>query len=348
MLSALLSSLRRRFPGLLLTAVIAALAIRLAGVPVFADNGLSALTFAILIGLLAGNTFYPRLGGPAGPGVLFAKGELLRAGVALYGFKLTFQQVAAVGMAGVMTDLSMLLSTFLLACWFGRRFLGLERDTALLIGAGSSICGAAAVLATAPVLQPRERDVAVAVATVVVFGTLGMVVYPLLWRAMAQLALPGLTQNQFGIYIGATVHEVAQVVAAARAVGEQAADSAMVSKMIRVMMLAPFLLGLSLWLAPRSAAPDTPRRITVPVFAFVFVGCVLLNSLDLLPPSVVAALIRIDDVMLACAMAALGLTTHASAVRQAGSRPLALAAVLFVWLVAGGGAISWGWQALLA
>ena len=216
----------------------------------------------------------------------------------------------------------------------------------MLIGAGSSICGAAAVLATEPVLKPADSKVAVAVATVVVFGTLAMFLYPALWTLLQHVAPGFWNETTFGVYTGATIHEVAQVVAAGRAIGPQAADAAVVSKMIRVMMLAPFLLVLSMWLARqtgnRTADSTRPRsRIQVPFFAVAFIVCVAINSTGLIPPAVVQAIVWIDDVALACAMAALGLTTHTSAM---------IASILMqdrpVWLIAGGALITEGWHLL--
>ena len=163
----------------------------------------------------------------------------------------------------------------------------------------------------------------------------------------------------FGIYAGSTIHEVAQVVAAARSVGPHAADTAVIAKMVRVMMLAPFLIMLSVWLArddarraaqlahvpsskQNAALNSTPAKaqLAVPWFAFAFVGVVLLNSLNLLPPAVVVATTEIDTILLAMAMAALGLGTHISSIRKAGIKPLLLALILFVWLVAGGALIN--------
>jgi uncharacterized integral membrane protein (TIGR00698 family) len=153
----------------------------------------------------------------------------------------------------------------------------------------------------------------------------------------------------YGVFTGSTVHVVAQVVAAGRAVSEGAADTAVIAKMVRVMMLAPFLVALSLLLARgRTALPGAPRaKIVVPWFAFGFVAVAAINSLQLLPHAVVAAAIDLDTVLLAMAMAALGLTTHVSALRQAGLKPLLLASILFAWLLLGGLAIHQGVLAVL-
>jgi len=156
----------------------------------------------------------------------------------------------------------------------------------------------------------------------------------------------------FGVYIGSTVHEVAQVVAAGRSVGTQAADTAVIAKMVRVMMLAPFLVILSAWLsreAPAQAqSQGSPSRpVAVPWFAFGFVAVVLFNSLHCLPPSMLDVANQIDTAILAMAMAALGLSTQLGAIRKAGARPLLLALILFAWLVIGGGMINRGIIAVL-
>ena len=324
-------------PGLLLAGAIAAAATWGARQPLLAGSGLSALTLAICIGLVIGNTVYPRLAPGCHAGVGLAKQRLLRAGIVLYGLRLTFQDIGHVGMAGVVVDALVLGSTFLLAQWLGRRVFGLDARTTVLIGAGSSICGAAAVLATEPVIKGRAEDVAVAVATVVVFGTVGTFLYPALFHWNAAHGWLDMSPAQYGLYVGSTVHEVAQVVAAGEAIAPEAADVAVISKMVRVMMLAPFLLLLSMAVARGNRSSQVsygqPRRITIPWFALGFVAMAGVNSLGVLPAAVVQVGVQLDNALLAVAMAALGLTTHVRAVRAAGTKPLLLAALLFAWLL---------------
>ncbi|EZP53887.1 MULTISPECIES: YeiH family protein [Delftia] len=327
-------------PGLLLAGAIAAAATWGARQPLLAGSGLSALTLAICIGLVIGNTVYPRLAPSCHAGVGLAKQRLLRAGIVLYGLRLTFQDIGHVGMAGVVVDALVLGSTFLLAQWLGRRVFGLDARTTVLIGAGSSICGAAAVLATEPVIKGRAEDVAVAVATVVVFGTVGTFLYPALFHWNAAHGWLDMSPAQYGLYVGSTVHEVAQVVAAGEAIAPEAADVAVISKMVRVMMLAPFLLLLSMAVARGNRSSQVsdgkPRRITIPWFALGFVAMAGVNSLGVLPAAVVQVGVQLDNALLAVAMAALGLTTHVRAVRAAGTKPLLLAALLFAWLLVTG------------
>lgn len=336
-------ALLRLWPGLALSAALAEAGIGLGGIGWLQNHGLSALTLTIVLGMLVGNTVYPRFAATCDAGVNFSKQNLLRVGVVLYGLRLTLQDIGHVGLAGVAIDALVLSSTFTLAYVIGTRWLKLDRTTALLIGAGSSICGAAAVMATEPVLRARAEQVTVAVATVVVFGTLSIFLYPALYDLNQHWPVIAGGADGFGIYAGSTIHEVAQVVAAAHSIGTHAEDAAVITKMVRVMMLAPFLLLLSGWMARDRATrdgSDAAAKIAVPWFAFAFVGVLLFNSLHWLPSSLVAALTTIDTVLLAMAMAALGLATHISSIRKAGIKPLLLALILFVWLVVGGALIN--------
>ncbi|WLS80231.1 YeiH family putative sulfate export transporter [Erwinia pyri] len=334
--------------GLLLSLVLAAGASWLSTLPAISALGLGALTLAIVAGILAGNTFYSRFANRCDPGVVLAKQQLLRLGVVLYGFRLTFQQIADVGVSGVVIDLLTLSSTFLLACWLGRRVFGLDRDTVWLIGAGSSICGAAAILATEPVIKADASKVAVAIATVVIFGTLAIFIYPLLYP-LASALFSSVTLTSWGIFTGSTMHEVAQVVAAGHAVSPETENAAVIAKMLRVMLLAPFLLLLSARVrqqAPGGSAASGTLRF--PWFALLFIAVAMVNSLHLLSLPVVNTLNQLDNIVLATAMAALGLTTQISALKRAGLKPLLLGLALFIWLIAGGGAINLGIQHLLS
>lgn len=345
---------RGPWPGLLLSAALGACGLLLGRIPWFSAHGLSALTLAILLGIMVGNTFYARIGDRCGPGVNLAKQTVLRLGIVLYGLRLTLQDVGHVGLVGVAIDAVMLGSTFALAVFIGRRWLGLDRETAVLIGAGNAICGAAAVIATEPVVRAKAEQVTVAVATVVVFGTVATFLYPVLFVLNTHWALiPGGT-SAFGVYAGSTIHEVAQVVAAARAIDPAVADTAVIAKMVRVMMLAPFLLLVSYGLSrirKSGGAGHASQRAwlkSVPWFALGFVGVVLFNSLHWVPAPWLRVVNDFDTGLLAMAMGALGLTTHAGAIRKAGLKPLLMALILFVWLVFGGALVNRTLAALLA
>jgi len=336
---------------LVISAVLALVAIQLGSLGWLQARGMSALTVAIVLGILLGNTVYPYFAARGGEGIAFSKQTLLRAGVILYGLRLTLHDIGQVGVAGVLIDALLLSSTFALAHFLGTRFFGLDRSTSMLIGAGNAICGAAAVMATEPLLRAKAEQVTVAISTVVVFGTVAIFVYPALYELNLHWQLvPAVGTRAFGIYAGSTIHEVAQVFAAGRSISPETANTAVITKMVRVMMLAPFLIGLSGWLArdssraaaaaPGSSGSGTGRKLTIPWFAFAFVAVVVVNSFAFLPKSFVGSAIDLDTFLLAMAMGALGLTTHLSAIRKAGLKPLLLGAILFAWLIGGGALIN--------
>jgi len=328
-------------PGLALTGLIALVAMWIEQLSWPRAHGISALTLAIGAGMLIGNTVYGHVATVAETGVALSKGQLLRLGIVLYGFRLTISDMASVGWLGVVIDAVVISSTFALACILGTRVLGMDRGTAMLIGAGSSICGAAAVIATGPVVRARAEQVAVAVATVVVFGTLAMILYPTIYRLGGEYGISNLSATGYGVFVGSTVHEVAQVVVAGRAGGPHASDVAVIVKMVRVMMLAPFLMLLSAWMmraAPRGSVRGA--GFIIPWFAIGFLSVAGVNSLAVLPDTVVRHMMLLDQWLLAAAMAGLGLTTHAASLHKAGLKPLLLGAVLFAWLLGGGYAIN--------
>jgi len=313
--------------------------------------GLSSLTLAILLGMVLGNTIYPNFSDQLSAGVGFAKGQILRLAIIFYGFKLTLTQVASVGMPAVMTDALVLTSTFLITYWLGTKWLKVDKQTTLLIGSGASICGAAAVIAAEPVVKAEAHKVTIAIATVVVFGTIAMLLYPFLYQ-LGWLQ-PWLNAQQYGIYTGSTIHEVAQVVVAGNAVSTEVGNTAVVTKMIRVMMLAPFLLILSFALTKSSndngekpSFINRVQQVKVPWFAFIFILVVLLHTWIPMTVSFEQSMVMLDDVLLTMAMFALGLTTHMSAIKQAGIKPLVLGAIMFTWLIVGGGLINIGISSL--
>ncbi len=316
-----------RLPGLVFALALGLIGFALANVPALSHLQLSALTLAIVLGMLVGNLAGSHIPAGFAPGIAYSQRTLLRAGVVLYGLRISFQQIAAIGPGALLLDCVIVASTLGLGLWVGRRWLGLDRDTALLTACGSAICGAAAVLATERLLKPDPSKVAIAVASVVLFGTLNIFLYPYLHAHLA------LSPGSFGIYTGATVHEVAQVVAIGNAIGPETTDTAVIVKLTRVLLLVPFLFLLGGWQARQGGARGA---ISIPWFALAFVGVCALNSIVTLPVAVRARLLDLDTLLLATAMAALGLETRFSRLRALGPKPLLLALVLFGWLSIGG------------
>lgn len=316
----------RRLPFALLIPACAAVAAAVAGTAWAHALGLSTLALALLGGLLLTQGLPARWREAGAPALSWFKGPVLKTAIILYGLRIPLTAVADLGPRIVVLNAGQVIVSLTLAAWLGRR-LGMTRPAALLIGAGNGICGAAAVLAAEPVLRGRDRDTAMAVAAVVIFGTLNMLLLPILFHQWPTLLGE---PAQYAVLTGATVQEVAQVLVAAQAMSPTLVDQALLVKMVRVMMLAPALLALAAW-RPRGERTDNAGgrpRIGVPPFALLFVVALLINGLGLVPDAVAPPLAVLDDALLALAMAALGLSTHAGLLRQAGWRPLALGAVL--------------------
>ncbi len=336
---------RIRLLTLLPLGFIAWLALALADHPAVSRYGLSALTLAMCAGMVAANTLPRHWLTPLAPGMQVARHHLLRTGVALYGLRLTFASIAALGLPGIVVPLAMLVGTLLFGTWIGMSVFGLSRREAILVSAGSAVCGAAAAIAVSSVVRTDDRQTAVAVATVVLFGTVGMLLYPYLFELVTQQWHWAVTERMFGIFTGATLHEVAQVIAAGKMIGDPTADAAVVAKMVRVLALGPLLLVMALW--PRaSGGQGGERRLggllkSVPWFAVGFVAVMAVNSAGMVPVAWKGALVALDNWMLACAMLAIGLHTRIGDLVRAGRRPLALAAVLFVFLIGGGALLCW-------
>ena len=314
--------------------LIAGGAMALAQIPLLSGVGLSALPLAILLGLVYGNiSRLPSGAGSQGP-IHWCQRYALRAGIVLFGFNLSFQQIAALGWQVVAIDLLVITAVLSVGILVGVRLLGLSRELAVLTSVGSAVCGAAAILATEPVTRARQQEVAVAVATVVLFGTLAMFSYPLIYSAAS------LSPANFGVYIGSTVHEVAQAVAAGQSIGEEAMRSAVVAKLLRVMLLAPVVLLLGALLFRDREAAAHGGGVTVPWFVFGFIATAAVNSAVILPGAVLAAAQFLSQLLLALGMAALGVQTRWSSIRRAGVKPLLLSALLFVLLLGGGLAVN--------
>ena len=330
---------RDKLNGVLFVALMAGAVVQLAALPAIRNLGFSPLVVGIVCGMLYGNFLRGTMPAEWGVGVNFTARRLLRIAVAFYGLNISIQQIVAVGLPGLAVSVAVVLGTLAIGTIVGQRLLGLDRDTAMLTSAGSAICGAAAVLAFEPTLRAAPHKSAVAVATVVLFGTLSMFLYPVFYHA-------GWLQfdtQALGIYIGGTVHEVAQVVGAASNIDPATTEVATIVKMTRVALLVPVLLVLGLWLRSRAASDDADGqrkgKLPIPWFAVGFLVLAIVNSLDVLPPDAVAAIRKLDVFALTMAMTALGIETRFAQIRKAGPRVLALGAVLYAWLLFGGYAI---------
>ena len=333
--------------GILLITLFSFAAFYIAEIPFVKRLSFSPLIVGIILGMLYANSLRNRLPETWVPGIKFCTKQVLRAGIVLYGFRLTLAQVFAVGLPAIAVDAIVVGGTLLLGVWLSR-LLKIDRDTALLTSTGSAICGAAAVLGAEPVVRCEGHKTAIAVSTVVVFGTISMFLYPVMYRSGL---LDGLGDMGVAIYTGSTLHEVAHVAGAGNAMDPTdalgIAGTATITKMIRVMMLAPVLVIMGIVLSGRKRGAGGKlgkSKITIPWFAFGFIGIICLNSLlqYLLGVDSVkeiplnGAIEYLDTFMLTMAMTALGTDTSIDKFKQAGAKPFLLAALIYVWLVGGG------------
>ena len=328
--------------GVLLIALFSCAAFYIGSARIFTDLSLSPMIIGIILGMIYANSLRMHLPDTWVPGIQFCSKKVLRLGIILYGFRLTFQDVVAVGTAGIVIDVIVVTVTIIGGYWLGR-LLRMDRDIALLTSIGSGICGAAAVLGAEATLRTKPYKTAVAVATVVIFGTLSMFLYPIAYRA----GILSLDPVQMGLFGGSTLHEVAHAVGAGNAMGGEIANITVIVKMIRVMLLVPVLLVLALWVASRKSAATAEggevagkSKIAVPWFALGFLAVIAFNSFDLLPVAVVDVINYIDTFLLTMAMAALGAETSVDKFKKAGAKPFVLAFLIYIWLLVGGWALA--------
>lgn len=298
----------------------------------------SPMIVGIILGMLYANSLRNNLPETWVPGIQFCSKRILRIGIILYGFRLTFQNVVEVGIPAICIDAIIVTVTICGGVLIGR-LMKMDRGIALLTSVGSGICGAAAILGTESAIKVKPYKTAVAVSTVVIFGTIAMFLYPILYRN----GILDLTPQEMGIFTGSTVHEVAHVVGAGNAMGKEVSDPAIIVKMIRVMMLVPVLLIISysvMRAAVKSGDASGRGKISMPWFAILFLVVIGFNSLNLLPAGLVDFINTFDTFLLTMAMTALGAETSIDKFRKAGAKPFILAFILFIWLMVGGYALA--------
>ena len=333
------------FSGIFFVAIFAAAATYLSALAPVQALGLSPLVIGIVMGIFYANTLHNQTPQEWQGGITFSAKKILRFAIVFYGFRITFQQIAEVGLDGFLVSLIMLTTTLVLGSWLGFKVFGMEKDTSILTASGAAVCGAAAVLATEPVLKAQEHKTAIAVSMVVLFGTISMFLYPVMYETVFKDATGFLHMNarEFGIYVGGTIHEVAQVVAVPASVPnapEEMANTAVIVKMTRVIMIAPMLIVLGFYLAwsakKEGGKRDEKMKLVIPWFAVYFIGIAGFNSLQLVPQSIVDIINEIDTFLLTMAMTALGMGTIFAKFKGLGLAPVYTATSMFVWLVVGG------------
>jgi uncharacterized integral membrane protein (TIGR00698 family) len=317
------SRFRPLLPGLALC-----LGIALAAVWLRRASGIAALN-PVVLALLAGLAVRASLGRRTAldPGLSFAIRPMLRFAIVLLGLQVTLAEVLALGPGALALAVTVVGMTVPAAAWLGAR-MGVQPGLALLLGMGTGICGASAIVAANQVVRARDEDVTYALAVITLCGSAGLVLLPLLAGPL------GLDAMSHGIWSGAALHEVVQAVGAAAAGGPEAAQAGTVTKLARVMLLAPAIMALGWWVARGAAARGVTARVQVPWFALGFLGMVGLASTGLVPPAAQAASRWLVPLLMAASVAALGLATDLRALGRRGLRPLGLGAVLSLLIAA--------------
>ncbi len=320
--------------GILLITLFSCAAFYIGDAQALKNISFSPMIIGIILGMPYANSLRNHLPETWVPGIQFCSKKILRLGIILYGFRLTFQDVLNVGIAGILID-CIVVSVIIIGGVYIGKLLKMDKDIALLTSVGSGICGAAAVLGAESTIQTKPYKTAVAVATVVIFGTLSMFIYPIAYKS----GLLDLTPEQMGIYSGATLHEVAHTVGAGNAMGEQISNIAIIVKMIRVMLLVPVLLILG-FIKSNKGSGATKGKLSIPWFAIGFLAVIGFNSFNLLPTNSVDAINYIDTFLLTMAMVALGAETSIDKFKKAGAKPFILAFCLYIMLLGGGYALA--------
>ncbi|GGM36175.1 membrane protein [Longimycelium tulufanense] len=302
---------RQLWPGI----TVVVLAVGLAWLANLVAPAISALTVAIVLGVVVGNL--PVLPAATRPGLAWATRRLLRVGVVFLGLQLAVPQVLGLGAGTLLTVLATVVLTFAGTLLLGRA-LGLSRGLSMLVGTGFAICGASAVAAMEGVVERDEEDVATAIALVTLYGSLAIVALPLLAGPV------GLAGADFGRWSGASVHEVAQVVAAASPAGAMAVATAVVVKLSRVVLLAPLVAAVSMMERRRRAAAEGGRPPLVPLFVLGFLAMVLVRSTGAVPDAALDVAKTLTTLLLAGALFGLGSGVRLAALVRTGPRALLL------------------------
>lgn len=310
----------------------------IASFQIIKDLKLGPIIIGLLLGVIYANSLGQTLPMEWKPGINFCKKNILNLAIIFYGVKLTFQDLIQVGLGGFAACLFIVISTSMIAFTLGKYWFKLDDELSLLIAAGSSICGSAAVLATGSILKSKPYKNIIAVAIAFLFGTVGMFLLPLVYR----LGMLPINEDVFGIFLGATLPSVGNVAAAGSAISDVVEKNAIIVKMMRVILLVPFLLILGIHHSKRHKASEyhdlteTGNRVIIPWFAILFVITIAVNSWLRPSPDIVNFINSADKFGLTMAMTALGIETSSKKIQGVGFKPIYLGFVVSIWVVVAG------------
>ena len=290
---------------------------------------ISPLVASLVLGVLIGNIIsIPKI---FVSGQKFAAKKVLRFGIVLLGTQLALKQVVDLGGRELIVVVGVVAVTFLGTLWLGPR-LGVSKSLSLLIATGFSICGASAVAAMEGVVEADEEEVTYAIALVTLCGSLAIVLLPLLRNVL------GLSDPQlFGSWVGASVHDVAQVIATSSTGGDTSVQAATVVKLSRVVLLAPLVACVSIWvrrsssgLIAKAKKADNKRISVVPLFVIGFLVMIAVRTTGVIPDNWLTMLKTIEQVCLASALVGLGSDVRVARLLKVGGRPLLLALISWI------------------
>ncbi len=263
---------------------------------------------AMLLGLLIGNVSgYPER---LRPGLDFTKRYLLRGAVVLIGFRVTVRLLPDLGLGPLVVAAVELLAMLFIVNWVAMRVFRLDRNLSLLLACGTAICGAAAILSVSAMTRARTQQTGMAVTLITLFGSLALLVYPI---AFLNGWMPGIDDEQYGVFVGASIYELAQVYGSSYAVSEMALNTATLVKLAKVLLLIPVLLALKY-----GTRGDRSAKIPFPWFIVGFIGVMLLNSSVTLHPVLRATILDVDLFLFLMVMFAVGLDTRFARLRDEG------------------------------
>ncbi|SEC01454.1 YeiH family protein [Paenibacillus sp. GP183] len=315
---------KRPLKGIALTVTLAVLAGRIAEAPFFSIMGI--MVISIMLGVVWKSVM--DVPADAGIGITFSSKFLLRAGIILMGIRLNFTQILKAGLSVVLIDIIVIVFTLAFIIFLGK-WLKVDKTLVALIAVGSAVCGAAAIVAVAPLIGAKKEQTAISVACIAILGTLGAVVYIFLYPYL------GLDPYSYGVFAGSTLHELAHVIAAGVPGGIVGSDIAILVKLGRVALLIP--VALVLGYLYRSGEPTVTgkkslKNLPVPWFIFGFLAMSLVNSTGLLPDSVTKFLIAASIFLMSIAMAGLGLSINITDFKKVGRNTIVVAVVGFIAL----------------
>lgn len=304
--------------GVLLNLLIAIVSLFLSKTELNKALHISSLLYAIIIGMLIANFTSISSKPMFQDGIKFTSKKILRLGVILLGFKLSLGELTKLGLEGVLFIGVMVFITLMSVIKLAEK-MGLSEKMGICLAAGTAICGASAVAAVGPIVEADEEDTAFGIGAITLFGTIAMFIFPVLYKTL------NLDAIFYGSWVGMTLPEVAEVVAAGGAVGSDLADSmAILTKLTRVVFLMPVSIGFAVWYSKKQKK-EINKKIDKPYYVIGFILVVILNSLNILPPNIKALCLDFGNIILTTAMASLGLKTDLRKMISVGIKPLVAA-----------------------